>query len=163
MTAGFESRKGFLVCISGPSRAIDAETGTAFANSAECIRILNLVSDVVELAFTNSRAARSEWSNAGLPPCNVVPTRRREMSVCLSELMSRGYAGRATLMIGCGAHDRDAAISLGAFFYAILPGQEAACWRELQEEALPKFLHGTFNETYQKMLIARHDSVIKET
>lgn len=163
MTAGFESRKGFLVCISGPSRAINAETGTAFVNAAECIRILNLVSDVVELAFTNSRAARSEWGNAGLPPCNVVPTRRREMSICLAELMNRGYMGRSTLMIGCGVQDRDAAIAQGAFFYPILPGQESACWHELQEEALPKFLHGTFNEAYQKMLIARHDSVMRET
>jgi len=36
----------------------------------------------------------------------------------------------------------------------ILPGREADSWRRLQEEALPKLLHGTFSPEYQAELLA---------
>ena len=36
----------------------------------------------------------------------------------------------------------------------ILPGREADSWRRLQEEALPKLLHGTFSPAYQAELLA---------
>ena len=42
----------------------------------------------------------------------------------------------------------------GVAFVPILPGREADSWRRLQEEALPKLLHGTFSPAYQAELIA---------
>ncbi|WP_270761590.1 hypothetical protein [Gemmiger qucibialis] len=42
----------------------------------------------------------------------------------------------------------------------ILPGREAESWRRLQEEALPKLLHGTFSPEYQATLLAQLRSVL---
>ncbi len=162
MTAQGEAKKGFLICIAGPGHVIEQENGAAFAGAKDCIDLLKRVADVVELVPTNSRSARSEWAGAGLPPCIVVPTRRREVSVCLAELLSRGYGSRAALLIGFGEKHRDAAQARDVCFYPIIPGREAVCWHELVEEALPKFLHGTFGGSYQQKQIARHDSVLKE-
>lgn len=163
METQMSARRGFLICIAGPSSAINPRTGKGFEGVDSCLRLLRRVGDVVELAPTNSRAARSEWAAAGLSPCDVLPERRRDAEICLCELMDRGnYEGRATLLIGCGASALRAARSRGAFFYPILPGFESRCWQELAEEGLHKFLHGTFSGSYQQLLIARHNSVIKE-
>lgn len=162
MTAQNEAKKGFLVCIAGPYHAIRQESGQAFGGANECIALLKKVADVVELVPTNSRAARSEWSGAGLPACTIMPTRRRDVSVCLAELLNRGYGERATLLVGFGEKDRDAAEGKTVYFYPILPGREEVCWQELMEEALPKLLHGTYGGRYQQLQLARHDSFLKE-
>ena len=47
-----------------------------------------------------------------------------------------------------------AAAANGVSFVPILPGREAESWRRLQEEALPKLLHGTFSHSYQNELLA---------
>ena len=48
----------------------------------------------------------------------------------------------------------------GVSFVPILPGREAESWRRLQEEALPKLLHGTFSPEYQATLLAQLRSVL---
>ena len=50
--------------------------------------------------------------------------------------------------------DAQAAAANGVAFVPILPGREADSWRRLQEEALPKLLHGTFSPAYQAELLA---------
>lgn len=48
----------------------------------------------------------------------------------------------------------------GVSFVPILPGREAESWRRLQEEALPKLLHGTFSPEYQSELLAQLRSAL---
>ena len=45
-------------------------------------------------------------------------------------------------------------------FYPILPEQEAMSWHSLEEEALPKLLHGTYTGDYQRRLMARHTAAM---
>ena len=52
-------------------------------------------------------------------------------------------------MVGDAMGDAQAAAANGVSFVPILPGREAESWRRLQEEALPKLLHGTFSPEYQ--------------
>lgn len=162
MAMQIETGKGFLVCLAGPFCAMEQESRVPYNGAKEAVMMLTKVADVVELVSTNSRAARSEWSSAGLPPIGVLPLRRRDVSVCLSELMSRGYESRCCLLIGYGRKDLAAAQELNAMFFPMLPGQEAQCWRELVEEGLPKLLHGTYLGAYQQRLIARHNSLLRE-
>lgn len=162
MAMQIETGKGFLVCLAGPFCAMEQEERVPFNGAKEAIELLVKVADVVELVSTNSRAARSEWSSAGLPMIGVLPVRRRDVSVCLSELMGRGYEPRCCLLIGCGKKDLAAAQELHALFFPMLPGQEAGCWRELVEEGLPKLLHGTYMGAYQQRLVARHNSLLRE-
>lgn len=156
-----QAAKGFLVCVASPDHAINRISGSAYSEAVRTIGLLRKVAEVVELAATNSRAARSEWNSAGLEACDILPVRRREIGVCLSELMSRGYEGRNTLLIGFGQDALIAAHQTDSFFFPMLPGSENQCWRALAEEGLPKLLHGTFGGVYQQQLIARHNSVLK--
>ena len=69
-------------------------------------------------------------------------------------MLACGYESRKVVMVGDAMGDAQAAAANGVAFVPILPGREAASWRRLQEEALPKLLHGTFSPAYQAELIA---------
>ena len=83
-----EKRKGFLICLSGPGCALDQSRGCAFAGVRECLEQLCRVADVVELTATSTRAAHSEWSCHGLPPCGALATKKRDGAACLAELLA---------------------------------------------------------------------------
>lgn len=157
-----QRKKEFLICLSGPWCALDQSRGRAFEGAKECLEQLCRVADVVELTGTSARAAHSEWGCHGLPPCGALATKRRERAVCLAELLGRGYQSRNTLYVGRGARDLAAALEVGVHFYPILPGRETACWQELAEEALPKLLHGIYGGAYQRRLVARHNSLVRQ-
>ncbi len=53
------------------------------------------------------------------------------------------------MLIGDAPGDRDSAYSEGVLFYPILPGSERESWRRFREEALPRFLSGTYRGEYQ--------------
>ena len=64
------------------------------------------------------------------------------------------YQSRKVMMVGDAMGDAQAAAANRVAFVPILPGREAESWRRLQEEALPKLLHGTFSPEYQTELLA---------
>ena len=67
------------------------------------------------------------------------------------------------MMIGDAPGDRDSAYSEGVLFYPIIPGEEAASWKRFREEALPRFLNGTFRGEYQDALVAEYEAHLPET
>ena len=72
----------------------------------------------------------------------------------IAVMLRCGYEGRKVMMVGDAMGDAQAAAANGVAFVPILPGREAESWRRLQEEALPKLLHGTFSHSYQNELLA---------
>ena len=113
-----------------------------------------------ELKQTGSLALRKllEWNNA----CNrriqaLEPTFEPFPGVAESLRQLHAVAdleSRKVMMVGDAMGDAQAAAANGVAFVPILPGREAASWRRLQEEALPKLLHGTFSPEYQAELLA---------
>ena len=79
-----------------------------------------------------------------------------EDAAMLNELCAgaKTLADRVTAVVFGGEADAQAAAANGVAFVPILPGREADSWRRLQEEALPKLLHGTFGPAYQAELLA---------
>lgn len=57
------------------------------------------------------------------------------------------------MLIGDAPGDRDAAAKAGCLYYPILPGEEKRSWQRFTDEALPKFLEGSYAGEYQQMLI----------
>ncbi len=51
-------------------------------------------------------------------------------------------------MIGDAPGDLQAARTVGAHFYPILPGRETAAWERLLGEAFPLFLAGSYGGAY---------------
>jgi phosphoglycolate phosphatase-like HAD superfamily hydrolase len=73
------------------------------------------------------------------------------------------YAKEKMLMIGDAPGDRKAAKANGAMFYPINPGHEEDSWKRFHEEAIDKFLAGTFAGDYEKMLNDEFESYLPAT
>ncbi|WP_245244004.1 HAD family hydrolase [Tessaracoccus sp. MC1865] len=73
------------------------------------------------------------------------------------------YEDDHIMLIGDAPGDRDSAFSEGVLFYPIMPGSEAASWQRFREEALPRFLGGTYRGEYQDALVAEYESLLPAT
>ncbi|WP_353081910.1 HAD family hydrolase [Tessaracoccus lapidicaptus] len=72
------------------------------------------------------------------------------------------YADDHIMLIGDAPGDRDSAYSEGVLFYPILPGREAESWHRFRDEALPRFLAGTYRGEYMDSLVAEYETLLPE-
>ena len=102
-------------------------------------------------------AIASEWKRYGLARHADVIFGQEVGSKAnsIATMLACGYESRKVLMVGDSMGDAQAAAANGVAFVPILPGREADSWRRLQEEALPKSLHGTFSPEYQARTAGR--------
>lgn len=70
------------------------------------------------------------------------------------------YDADKIMLIGDAPGDRDAAAKAECLYYPILPGNEKFSWKRFKDEALGKFLDGTFAGDYQRMLIDEFNSYL---
>ncbi|MDO4259111.1 MAG: hypothetical protein Q4C87_06260 [Actinomycetaceae bacterium] len=70
------------------------------------------------------------------------------------------YDDDRIMLIGDAPGDRDAAFSEGVLFYPIHPGNESASWQRFRDEALPRFLNGTFKGEYQDELVTQFNALL---
>ena len=73
------------------------------------------------------------------------------------------YPPEQILMVGDAMGDYEAAKKNGVWFYPIVVNHEKESWQQLQEEAYPKLLHGTFDREYQKELLDKFERGLQET
>lgn len=66
------------------------------------------------------------------------------------------------MLIGDAPGDRDAAAKAECLYYPILPGNEKYSWSRFTDEALGKFLDGTFAGDYQQQLIDEFNSYLPD-
>ena len=120
------------------------------------LRQLHAVADVAVVSAANESAIESEWTRYGLSRHADVIFGQEVGSKAnsIAVMLACGYESRKVMMVGDAMGDAQAAAANGVAFVPILPGKEAESWRRLQEEALPKLLHGTFSPAYQAELLA---------
>ena len=118
---------------------------------------LHTVADVAVVSAANESAIASEWARYGLATHADVIFGQEVGSKAnsIASMLACGYESRKVVMVGDAMGDAQAAAANGVSFVPILPGREAESWRRLQEEALPKLLHGTFSPEYQATLLAQ--------
>ena len=73
------------------------------------------------------------------------------------------YPPEQILMVGDAMGDYEAAKKNGVWFYPIVVNNEKESWQQLQEEAYPKLLHGTFDKEYQKELLDKFERGFQKT
>ena len=73
-----------------------------------------------------------------------------------------GYAPDHVLMIGDAPGDFKAAKANDACFYPINPGDEDTSWQRFRDEALARFMDGTYAGNYEAALIAEFDKYLPE-
>ncbi len=72
------------------------------------------------------------------------------------------YEPKKRLMIGDAPGDRKAAEATGCLFYPINPGREEESWSRLSDEALVRFLDGSYAGTYQDERVAEFEALLPE-
>ena len=127
-----------------------------FPGVQESLRQLHTVADLAVVSAANESAIASEWKRYGLSQHADIIFGQEVGSKAnsIATMLACGYECRKVMMVGDAMGDAQAAAANGVAFVPILPGREAESWRRLQEEALPKLLHGTFNPDYQAELLA---------
>ena len=127
-----------------------------FPGVENSLRQLHAVADVAVVSAATESAIASEWSRYGLARHADVIFGQEvgSKSNSIATMLACGYESRKVVMVGDSMGDAQAAAANGVAFVPILPGREAESWRRLQEEALPKLLHGTFRPAYQAELLA---------
>ena len=128
----------------------------------ECLQKLSGQADILVVSATPNEALCREWEEHDIA--------QYVAGICGQEIGTKKevlgnaakYAAGATLMIGDAPGDQQAAVANGAWFFPINPGAEEASWRRLYEEGLGRFLGGTFDEAYQRELLAEFDKRLPE-
>lgn len=127
-----------------------------FPGVEESLRQLHAVADVAVVSAANESAIASEWKRYGLA---------RHADVIFGQEVGSKANSIATMLglrvrepqghDGRRRHGRRAGRRCQRCGLCADPaGREADSWRRLQEEALPKLLHGTFSPAYQAELLA---------
>ena len=121
--------------------------------------------DIMVVSHTPCATLDREWHEHGLARFTMYLAGQE----CGSKrehirLVSEGkYPPGHVLMIGDSSGDLDAAEANGTLFFPIIPGREAEAWRELSEEALDRFLEGTYAGAYQKKVLNDFRAVLLST
>jgi phosphoglycolate phosphatase-like HAD superfamily hydrolase len=109
----------------------------------------------------------AEWAHAGLD--TQVETiagqeygnKTAQVRALLGE--ADATAGNRTILVGDAPGDRQTARNAGIGFFPILPGEEAASWKRLHEDGLPRLFEERFDAGYQSDLDAAFDNALTVT
>ncbi len=151
------------------SRAVNAaiaqmgDDSKPFPGCADALRKVHEKTDTAVVSSANSEALAEEWTRHHLADHMdvVLGQDAGTKEACLTALSAKGYAPHHVLMIGDALGDLSAAQHAGALFYPILVGREEESWNRLVQEALPRFLDGTFEGDYQEMLLQEQRAILK--
>ena len=121
--------------------------------------------DLMVVSATPLEALEREWTEHGLAQYMTVIA-GQEMGTKKQHLQyaAKGkYPDERILLIGDAPGDRDSAKGVAVLYYPINPGFEEQSWKRFYEEALDKFLNGTYAGAYEASLIAEFEKLLPET
>lgn len=131
----------------------------------ESLQAMQGKADLMVVSATPLDALEREWNEHGLAQYMAViagqemGTKKQHL-----QLAAKGkYAGDHILLIGDAPADRDAAHAVNALFYPINPGREEESWRRFLDEALGRFLAGSYAGAYEAERIAEFERLLPET
>ncbi|RRD06058.1 HAD family hydrolase [Arachnia propionica] len=135
-----------------------------FDGVREAIRAMQDLVDCMVVSATPVEALQREWAEHDLAR-HMRVIAGQEMGSKAEHLRwaAKGrYRLDRIMLIGDAPGDRDTAAEEGVLFYPILPGDEVSSWRRFKDEALSRFLDGTFAGSYQEQLLAQYDQLLPE-
>lgn len=121
--------------------------------------------DLMVVSATPLEALEREWGEHGIAQYMTVIA-GQEMGTKKQHLQfaAKGkYEDNHILLMGDAPGDFDAAKSSDVLFYPINPGSEDRSWQRFHDEALDKFLDGTYEGIYEASLIAEFEKLLPET
>lgn len=134
-----------------------------FVGVREAFQAMQPDVDCMTVSATPMEALIREWHEHGLAQfVEIIAGQEMGSKAQHVEFAAKGkYADDDHIMlIGDAPGDRDAAAKEGVLYYPINPGREKQSWQRFTDEALPKFLDGTFAGAYQRALIEEFESYL---
>ena len=130
--------------------ALPREEVKPFAGVKEALAAAHERADVIVVSSANPEAVRDEWRRFGLlEHVDLLCTQEMgSKAYCISRLKEKGYG--AILMCGDAPGDEAAAVQNGVLYFPILVNHEAESWKQFTEEALSRFLEGSYAGAYQE-------------
>ncbi|GAB4569641.1 MAG: HAD family hydrolase [Anaerolineae bacterium] len=130
----------------------------------ESLERLHALADMIVVSATPCAALEKEWQEHDLARfVRVIGGQEMGKKGQMLQMAAQGrYAPERMLMIGDAPGDLKAARSVNALFYPILPGNEETAWQRFYEEALDRFLAGTYDGDYEAGLIAEFDRYLPD-
>ena len=126
-----------------------------FANVEAALKAMAERADIMVVSSASGKGLDKDWTYAGLTKYTALLA-GQELGSKKNQLRM-GAAGKypppKILMIGDAPGDLDAARSIDALFFPIVPGMEEESWLLLLEEGLSRFFSGTFKGEYEASLI----------
>lgn len=136
-----------------------------FPGVREALQFLSDKADMIVCSATPNRALQQEWKEHGIDQfvqaiCGQEAGSKKES---LARVKEHGYDLDKMLMIGDAPGDMAAAKAVGTLYYPINPGHEEDSWARFNDEALARFLDGTYAGEYEASLIAEFEKYLPET
>jgi phosphoglycolate phosphatase-like HAD superfamily hydrolase len=118
--------------------------------------------DIIVVSGTPGEALEREWAEHGIDGhvSHICGQEVGSKSQMLGWAAGGKYASDHVLMVGDAPGDLKAARSNGYLFFPVDPGDEAASWERLEDEALPRFFAGTYGGEYEAGLVAEFDRLL---
>ncbi len=125
------------------------------AEAVAALEDLSAKADCVVVSQTPSDDLVREWREHAIDrfPRLIAGQEQGTKAEHLALAAGSKYAPGRVLMIGDAPGDHQAAQANGFLFFPIVPGREAASWRELRATGLNRFFSGTYAGAYQESLL----------
>lgn len=136
-----------------------------FENVRKGLAAASVRTDLMVVSATPQDALVREWTEHDLAGfMDLIAGQEAGTKARHLELAAKGkYADDHILLVGDAPADRDTAAAAGVLFYPINPGGEAASWRRFHDEALGRFVDGTYAGSYQDALVAEFTALLPST
>ena len=131
----------------------------------ESLEALAPKADMIVVSATPGEALRREWQEHDIAKyCAVIAGQEMGKKKEHLGLAAAGkYEKDRALMIGDAPGDLNAARANGFLFYPVKPGQEEESWQRFDDEAMARFLEGTYVGDYEAKLLAEFEAILPET
>jgi len=133
-----------------------------YPHARESLAFLAEQADMMVVSATPVRALTQEWQEhdlaryARLIAGQELGSKARHLELAAKDK----YAPERILMIGDAPGDMQAARANNALFYPINPGHEEESWQRFREDAVHKFLAGTYQGAYEAHLVAEFEQLL---
>lgn len=130
----------------------------------ECLEKMQGQAEVVVISSTPTEALDREWEQHDLRKyVSKIAGQEEGAKADVLAADARDYDRDKVLMIGDAPGDHQAAQKVGALYYPIMPDHEEESWKQLHDEALPRFFAGEYAGAYMDELVRRFEASLPDT